>query len=63
MKFNIEQNMNSRVKTPETNGQITSDNEEQNNENINNKNNQDTENDVEGGNTQASENLKYTFTI
>ena len=54
MKFDKEQNLNSRVKTPETNGQITTDNEEQN---------ENTENDVEDGNTQELENLKYVYII
>ena len=49
MKFDKEDNpnQNSRVQTAETNGQITSDNEEQDDENTNNKDSPDTEKDEE----------------
>ena len=63
MKFDKEQTLNSSMKTSETNGQITSDTEGQNNKKINNKKSPDTENDMEDGTTQELENLKYVFPI
>ena len=65
MKFDKQENPhpNSRGQTPDTNGQITSDNEEQNSENLDDKDSPDTEKGMEDAHAQELENLKYTLTI